>query len=123
MSLRDRLGGRKSNGATPPPARETPAGSRPSPVSSAIVAPRTSSLYSPLRTEEPVLSQVDQLKVDLHRRLIERLDLDALEQIKNEQELATQIRHAVLEFLRADATPLSQREREDIVEQIVYEVT
>ena len=79
-------------------------------------------MYAPLSEHETVLSTIDQLKVDLHRRLIERLDLDALEQIKNENELATQIRHAVLEFLRAEATPLSQREREDIVEQIIYEV-
>jgi len=125
MSLRDRLGGRKTNGATPTvlPKEATREPGRPSPTSSPTVNSRTSGIYSPLRAEEPVLSQVDQLKVDLHRRLIDRLDLDALEQIKNESELAAQIRHAVLEFLRADATPLSQREREEIVEQIVYEVT
>ncbi|MDQ3697433.1 MAG: CpaF family protein [Gemmatimonadota bacterium] len=81
-------------------------------------------MYSSLATTpEPVLSAVDQLKVDLHRRLIDRLDLDALEQMRNEVEIASQIRKAVMEFLRAEATPLSQREREDIVEQIVYEVT
>ena len=123
MSLRDRLTGRK-----PPPAANGDGpvvGARPkagAPIT-APIAPRSSGMYSPLTEHETVLSAVDQLKVDLHRRLIERLDLDALEQIKNENELITQIRHAVLEFLRAEATPLSQREREEIVEQIVYEVT
>jgi pilus assembly protein CpaF len=81
-----------------------------------------SQMYSPIASEKPTLSAIDQLKVDLHRRLIERLDLDALEQIKSETEVAQQIRAAVLEFLRTEATPLSQTEREDIVEQIVYEV-
>jgi pilus assembly protein CpaF len=72
---------------------------------------------------EDALSTIDQLKVDLHRRLISRLDLDALERIKNESELTSQIRQAVLEFIRDEATPLSQREREDVVDQVIYEVT
>ena len=71
---------------------------------------------------EDKLSAVDQLKVDLHRRLIERLDLEALEQIKDEARSSPDPL-AVVEFLRAEPTPLSQAEREEIVEQIVYEVT
>jgi pilus assembly protein CpaF len=123
MSLRDRLTGRKpdpaSNGDGPAPGLRAKVGA----PTGAPATARSSGMYSPLTEQESALSTVDQLKVDLHRRLIERLDLDALEQIKNESELITQIRHAVLEFLRAEATPLSQREREEIVEQIVYEVT
>jgi pilus assembly protein CpaF len=72
--------------------------------------------------EQATLSPVEQLKVDLHRRLIERLDLEALEQVKEEAELSRQIRAAVVEFLRAEQTPLSQTEREEVVEQIVYEI-
>jgi pilus assembly protein CpaF len=69
------------------------------------------------------LSQIDALKIDVHRRLIEMLDLEALEQIKDEQELVTQIRRAVFELLRGETTPLSQSERDEIVEEIVWEVT
>src|SRR5450432_1959465 len=121
VTLRERLTGHKSPAAAPigaPGDGRTPGSAPPA----SPVPPRGSNMYAPLSEHETVLSTIDQLKVDLHRRLIERLDLDALEQIKNENELATQIRHAVLEFLRAEATPLSQREREDIVEQIIYEV-
>src|SRR5690348_8222576 len=75
------------------------------------------------RIEVAPLSPVDQLKVDLHRRLIERLDLEALEAIKDESVLIQQIRNAVVEFLRTESTPLSQVEREEVIEQIVYEVT
>jgi hypothetical protein len=71
----------------------------------------------------PTLSTVDQLKVSLHRRLIDRLDLAALERIDDEAVLVGQIRQAVGEFLRAEQTPLSASEREEVVEQIVYEVT
>ena len=80
-------------------------------------------MYSVKRGDEAALSPLDQLKVDLHRRLISRLDLDALERIKSEAELTSQIRQAVLEFIREEATPLNQREREQIVEQVIDEVT
>jgi pilus assembly protein CpaF len=69
------------------------------------------------------ISELERLKVDIHRRLIERLDLKALEEITDETALADQIREAVIEFLREEATPLAQSEREEIVEQVVYEIT
>ena len=130
MSLRERLTGIKTNGgsrtaAAPPPPRPAAA----EPVNFGEYVPparpkeRASGLYTGgRRTEQPTLSAVEQLKVDLHRRLIERLDLEALEQVKDEGELSRQIRDAVVEFLRAEQTPLSQTEREEVVEQIVYEI-
>ena len=115
--------------------RPTPMGTssvRPTPISSQIspgirssVASRitqSSSTFGP-RIEAPALSPIEQLKVDLHRRLIDRLDLEALEQIKDEASLTQQVRNAVVEFLRMESTPLSQSEREEVIEQIVYEVT
>jgi pilus assembly protein CpaF len=82
----------------------------------------SSGMYSPVHSDEPVLTPVEQLKLELHRRLIERLDLEALERISDEQLIVTQIRHAVAELMRGESTPLSQAEREEVVEQIVYEV-
>jgi pilus assembly protein CpaF len=55
--------------------------------------------------------------------LIDRLDLAALERIEDTGALVTQIRQAVVEFLRGEQTPLSAAEREEVIEQIVYEVT
>ena len=72
---------------------------------------------------EATLNAVDQLKVDLHGKLIDRLDLAALERITDEGALKQQIRQAVLEFLRTEQAPLSASEREDVIEQIVYEIT
>ena len=130
MSLRERLTGIKSNGgsrtaAPPPPTR--PAASEPVLFGEYAPPPRPKERASGMytggrRVEQPTLSAVEQLKVDLHRRLIERLDLEALEQVKEEAELSRQIRAAVVEFLRAEQTPLSQNEREEVVEQIVYEI-
>jgi pilus assembly protein CpaF len=132
MSLRERLAGLKSNGGagTAPPA-PSPRPAVAEPVGFGEYAPppprppreRASQMYTGGRLrEQPTLSPVEQLKVDLHRRLIERLDLEALEQVKEEGELSRQIRAAVVEFLRAEQTPLSQNEREEVVEQIVYEI-
>ena len=147
MSLIDRLSGKKQSGNGTPVASPQPASSPvapaagPDPVNgpTTTVAPSplpvapatspssrlTSSMYTTRATrgEENKLSAVDQLKIDLHHRLIERLDLEALEQIKDEQEVVHQIRLAVGEFLREESTPLSQAEREEIVEQIVWEIT
>jgi pilus assembly protein CpaF len=122
LSLRDRLMGRTTlppgavdgQGETLPPVAPAPA-----PVDGG----RTSGMYSPRRPEEATLSAVDQLRVDLHRRLIERLDLEALERLSDEAAIALQIRQAVSELLRSESTPLSLAERDEVVEQIVYEVT
>ena len=141
MSLMDRLSGRKSpngNGAQAPAALPssppegmnpaTPQPPQPPIHTGAMPATGTSmragsSMYSRGGRDEEKLSAVDQLKIDLHHRLIERLDLEALEQIKDEVEVVHQIRLAVGEFLREESTPLSQAEREEIVEQVVWEIT
>ncbi|HEU5173477.1 MAG TPA: CpaF family protein [Gemmatimonadaceae bacterium] len=126
MSFRDRF---VSNGKPVPVVTGNGTGTPPSvpiPAAAALVpaAPRQGSrMYSPRADGPPELNAVDQLKVSLHRRLIEQLDLEALEAIKDEAELTRQIRAAVLEFLRTESTPLSNAEREEVIEQIVYEIT
>jgi len=66
---------------------------------------------------------VEQLKVKVHRRLIDRLDLEALGRIHDPHLLLEQIRAVASGFLRSEAVPLSQAEREEVIEQIVYEIT
>src|SRR5689334_13675628 len=142
-SLRDRLLGRGGPGATPTPptagngAPTMPGSSVPQSDPKARIQPVTSaaplgqatpaevSKIDPrsVRAAEVRLSAVDQLKLELHRKLVERLDLAALERITDEALLTTQIRNAVIEFIRAEQAPLSATEREEIVEQIIYEVT
>ena len=126
MSLRDRfISNGKPASVVAGNGTGTPT-SVPTPAAAALVpaVPRQGSrMYSPRADGPPELNAVDQLKVSLHRRLIEQLDLEALETIKDEAELTRQIRAAVLEFLRTESTPLSNAEREEVVEQIVYEIT
>ncbi len=74
------------------------------------------------RAQADAPSAVEQLKAELHRRLVDRLDLKALEKLQDEHLLADQVRRGVADFLRAESTPLSTAERESIVEQVVHEV-
>jgi len=141
-SLRDRLLGRNQNGSTPTPPSDGTGSAAPGtaaattdsrvrvqtpgqPPALAQVPPAEVSKIDPraVRAAEVRLSAVDQLKLELHRKLVERLDLAALERITDEALLTTQIRNAVIEFIRAEQAPLSATEREEIVEQIIYEVT
>src|SRR5687767_1962617 len=101
MSLRERLTGIKQNGGSrsaPPLPSQRPAAPDPLPFGEYAPPPRpprerASGMYTGGRErEQPTLSAVEQVKVDLHRRLIERLDLEALEQVKEEGELSRQIR-------------------------------
>jgi len=132
VSLKSRLMGRvpsvdvagNGNGAASAPPATVTVTSPMFPTSAATkptAAPAASGMYTH-RIEEETLDAVDQLKGDLHRKLIERLDLDALEQIKDERVISAEIRRAVLDLLRDEPTPLSQSQRDEIIEQIIYEV-
>jgi len=127
MSLVDRLTGRNKQTISTAPTAQPVEGESPDvshngqdPVS-ASTAQRTST-FSRFTEEAEQISAVDQLKVDIHHRLISRLDLEALEKIQDEVEVTNQIRRAVTEVLRGESTPLSQAEREEIVEHIVWEI-
>ena len=103
MSLRDRLT-RRSNGVAAPeapaPAVDLPPaqpGSNYTPIRSTPV-PRTtatapsSGMYGRKIEVEPV-SAVDQVKIDLHKKLIERLDLEALLSLEREVRVASRLSH------------------------------
>jgi pilus assembly protein CpaF len=127
MSLMDRLAGRKPpTGPREPRNTPVPAPGAPAPVvveEPEPISPNTGTFVRGSVTETFELSAVDQLKVDIHHKLVSRLDLEALERIRDETEIMAQIRLAVSDFLRGEATPLSQGEREEIVESIVWEIT
>lgn len=130
-SLRERLAGKPASGSGE--RSQTPAVSsdRPSltatPLPSLTAAPdpgsSASGMFGPRRgADDTVLSPIEELKRSIHRRLVDRLDLEALERVTDEQQIASQIRQAVAELLRGETTPLSQAEREELVEHVVYEV-
>jgi len=131
MSLRDRLTRRTNGGVTPAVTSITETSAdgaqpgtavRPTPAPRTPSATPTSGMYGRRIDVEPV-SALDQVKIDLHRKLIDRLDLEALEQIPDERLLNSEIRAVVIELLREESTPLTVADREDIIEQVLYEIT
>jgi pilus assembly protein CpaF len=127
-SLRERLTGRTSRPELPEgalPTDEVLPVARPGGVYKPVAPSSTdegTGMFGPRRAAEDVLSAVDELKQTVHRKLIERLDLEALDRVKDERQVTAQIRLAVSELLRGESTPLSQMEREELVDQVVYEV-
>ncbi len=72
----------------------------------------------PAASANPLFSEI---KLRVHRQLLERLDLVALAALERQQAEA-QIRAALQRLLSAEQTPLSRVERERLVEEIGYEV-
>jgi pilus assembly protein CpaF len=63
----------------------------------------------------------EELKVRIHRELLEKLDLVALAALTREQG-QRQIRVAIGRLLEVQSTPLSRIDRERLIEEIAYEV-
>ncbi len=126
MSLRDRLTKRQNGPVPTAPPVVTPlpvaTDGRVAPTPRGTGATVTSGMYG-RKIEEEVLSPVDRVKIDLHRKLVERLDLEALEEINDERIINAEIRAVVTELLREEATPLTLADRENIIEQVLYEIT
>lgn len=109
-SLRERLQG------TP----RTPASSS---MATESAAEGVATMSTARRAESELLSPVAALQRSLHRKLVERLDFAALDALTDAVQITAQIRAAVAELLRTETVPLSQTEREQLIEHVVHEVT
>jgi len=77
---------------------------------------------APVRPASAANQQMfNELKLRVHRQLLERLDLVALASLDRAQ-AESQIRNALQRLLSSESTPLSRGERERLVEEIGYEV-
>ncbi|MEE9244794.1 MAG: CpaF family protein [Gemmatimonadota bacterium] len=116
MARRSRLAGKGPK----PDARSDRSGSgRPGTSDSGGPGPVEGRLRGTGRGVESIV----ELKARLHRKLIEHLDLAALERLRDELRIADEIRAALKELLQQDAIPLSRAERDEVIEGIVNEVT
>jgi pilus assembly protein CpaF len=73
------------------------------------------------RSGTPTQPAFQELKVRVHRQLLERLDLSAMASLDRTQSEA-QIRQALQRLLSDESTPLSRTERDRLIEEIGYEV-
>jgi pilus assembly protein CpaF len=92
-------------------------------LAAAIATPTLDSPGPASTVREPIgPTSVSQLKLDVHRRLVDRLDLAQMDQVTDERQLKVQVRAAATEFMRGEDAPLSTSEREEIVEQVIDEI-
>jgi pilus assembly protein CpaF len=76
----------------------------------------------PKATEESQFSaELQELKTNLHRQLLERLNLTSLGE-RNREEAEVEVAKLVRHMLAQQNTPLNLEEREKVVEQLVYEI-
>jgi pilus assembly protein CpaF len=107
MKLRDRIGlGRGAQAANEVAPRGTP---------------------PPPRAANPAVrwTQADrayqELKLRIHRDLLERLDLDALGRMDHDRATA-ELKSVIAQLIEEQTTPLSQRDRESLRDEILHEV-
>ncbi|MGD8699934.1 MAG: CpaF family protein [Gemmatimonadales bacterium] len=75
------------------------------------------------RTQGDKLTALERIKLELHRKVIEQLDLDELNRIEDEALLRDQVRSAVMELLAAEDVELTGVQRDRITEGIFYEIS
>jgi pilus assembly protein CpaF len=109
MKFRDRIGlGRPAAGAAAPQADVAP---RPSDANRARPG---------IRWTQADRAYQD-LKLRIHRDLLERLDLDALGRMDHDRASA-ELKSVVAQLIEEQTTPLSQRDRETLRDEILNEV-
>src|SRR6476620_10659847 len=91
-----------------------------SPVASNPIAPPRASLPGPARPAA-VSRQYAELKGNVHRKLLNRLNLEALAQADRPRAEA-EIRTLLLELLAEEGTPISLGERETLIVEILDDV-
>jgi len=81
------------------------------------------SLYSLKSTPSPVdrRSRIQELKKEIHRRIIERLDLAQVTE-ENKDQVKQQVRPVVADMIAAEPAPLNGQERLEIAEEVLDEI-
>jgi pilus assembly protein CpaF len=77
-------------------------------------------LRSSARRSDP-RPEYQELKFTLHRKLLDRIDLDALPGIENDR-IRAEVRQAVLTLVEGEPTPLTAGEKQQISDEVLNEV-
>jgi pilus assembly protein CpaF len=87
----------------------TPRGDRPVPVAQAVVA------------REANLGQYQELKFSIHRKLLDRINLEAVYAMPADR-IRPEMRPSVAKLINEEKTPLSQTEKDRLAEEVLDEV-
>ncbi len=103
MALRERLAGDKAAPTTSGAAPQSPMARRGS--------------------TEIRLSPIDRMKLEIHRKVIDELDLEALNELADDEMIAEEIRRLVAKVVLDQALHLDSTRRENIVEELLHEIS
>lgn len=81
------------------------------------------SLSSRRSSAEIRLTPLDRIKVEIHRKVIDELDLEALNELEDDAVIAEEIRRLVTKVVHEQAIHLDTARRESIVEELLHEIT
>jgi len=70
---------------------------------------------------QPLAPEYQELKFALHRKLIERINLEALSSLGGDR-VRLEVRAAVARLVEEETTPLSRMEKERVTEEVLNEV-
>src|SRR3954452_24911138 len=78
-------------------------------------------LKSSSRTKAALKPEYQELKFTLHRKLVDKINLEALATIDN-QRVRSEVRQAVIQLIDAEPTLLSSLEKQQISDEVLDEV-
>jgi pilus assembly protein CpaF len=78
-------------------------------------------LMRPPSRQGPSRPEYQELKFTLHRKLLDRINLDALAGIENDR-IRAEVKQAALTIVEEEPTPLTASEKEQISEEVLHEV-
>jgi pilus assembly protein CpaF len=78
-------------------------------------------LIRPPSRQGPSRPEYQELKFTLHRKLLDRINLDALAGIENDR-IRAEVKQAALTIVEEEPTPLTASEKEQISEEVLHEV-
>jgi pilus assembly protein CpaF len=131
MGLRDRLKqGNPSGGPSTPPRLHTPSAGLPSlsslnslnALNSQHESPPSHAGASPSKKGGVTVEVYHNIRHELHQKLIEKLDLKTIEKLPREQ-LRDELRLILADLLATSDLPLNRTERDQMVEELLDEVT
>jgi len=133
--LRARLIGTSGPAASPPlvldvgagPATTSsagPDGARPGVADASTAdASMSTALFATQRASDSArLEPIERLKQNVHRRVIERLDMSVLEQTNDDARAVAEIRDAINSILREQSQTLTLPEREQLADEILHDI-
>jgi pilus assembly protein CpaF len=90
-------------------------------MASSEIAPQEQAWVSRLSSREPFSAEALDLKFRIHRKLLDRIRLEALSSVATER-VRAEVRSALAKLVEEEQTPLSLMEKDKVIDEVLHEV-